>query len=145
MDFFGFLQAIKNTLQFAALREVYCTAAGTIVLSTFSVTHGMLFLHTNTTFELFILIIQSVQSKLTFFSKLGLCPDFITSRQQNYRVLLSSFNDSLLHATQRAANRKTKHQVTLWQYTGKRGSKGAHVQKKGRGSKCRTKKMTETD
>ena len=70
MDFFGFLQAIKNTLQFAALREVYCTAAGTIVLSTSIVTHGMLFLHTNTTFELFILIIQTVQRKLTCIATL---------------------------------------------------------------------------
>ena len=68
MDFFGFHQAIENTLQFAALREVYCAAAGTIILSTFSVTQGMLFLHTNTTFELFILIIQSVQSKLTYIA-----------------------------------------------------------------------------
>ena len=74
MAFFGFLQAIKNTLQFAALLEVYCTAAGTMVLSTFSVTHGMLFLHTNTTFELFLLIIQSVQSKLTFFFQTGTLP-----------------------------------------------------------------------
>ena len=70
MDFFGLHQANKSTLQFAALREVYCAAVGTIILSTFSVTQGMLFLHTNTTFELFILIIQTVQSKLTCIATL---------------------------------------------------------------------------
>ena len=70
MDFFGFHQANKNAFQFAALREVYCAAAGTIVLSTSIVTHGLLFLHTNTTFELFILIILSVEGKLTYSATL---------------------------------------------------------------------------
>ena len=65
MDFFGFLQAIKNTLRFAALREVYCAAPRTIIPSTFSIAQGVLFLHTNTTFEFFLLL-ESIVKKCTY-------------------------------------------------------------------------------